>query len=421
MVDSSKKDWASIIYRGVESETLDYKAAQNWRDLNRREKSKFVRHCLAMANTRGGYVVVGVGEDRAGKPSLYTGLTDEQLKSFDPSDVGAFINHRADPPIDFEIVRPTVDGKTYVIFVVKRFRDLPHVASGQVDDELHVGCFYIRTADASSRIAYRAAEIHDLVQRSLRNQREVLGRMIRGLLYEKGLNQPEPLSDSLFSEEMRHAEAFLQRGAKRGFSKMIFEMHAKPSEYEKRAFGLSEIKAAITTAHDPFKIDPLMAVDDEQKTYFTNVSLRSLSLNPDIYFQAFRSGQFHYQRAVPNGEGIPVDGLIHLVVGSLLFLGNYYIALNSDDKLVTITLFLKGVQGKHVVVGEQWGEPKRYICRIPEIRIELKRSVADLEAGLIEHATRVFHDIFIRFNVPESRQEVLRTRIKTYLEGLSSV
>ena len=63
-------DWKSIIYRGVESEELDYKAALDWRKLNRGSKAKFVRHCLAMANTKGGYIVVGVGEDSAGQPSL---------------------------------------------------------------------------------------------------------------------------------------------------------------------------------------------------------------------------------------------------------------------------------------------------------------------------------------------------------------
>ena len=47
-------DWKSIIYRGVESDELDYKAAQNWLQLPRSGKAKFVRHCLAMANTKGG-------------------------------------------------------------------------------------------------------------------------------------------------------------------------------------------------------------------------------------------------------------------------------------------------------------------------------------------------------------------------------
>ena len=46
-------DWRSIICRGIESDELDYKAAQNWKNLPRAGKAKFVRHCIAMANTKG--------------------------------------------------------------------------------------------------------------------------------------------------------------------------------------------------------------------------------------------------------------------------------------------------------------------------------------------------------------------------------
>ena len=74
MPNYSETDWENIIYRGVESEELDYKAAINWRKLTRTGKSKFVRHCLAMANTKGGYVVVGVGEDSAGQPHFLRDL-----------------------------------------------------------------------------------------------------------------------------------------------------------------------------------------------------------------------------------------------------------------------------------------------------------------------------------------------------------
>ena len=49
-------NWKTLITRGFESEELDYKAAQNWLSLKRTGKAKFVRHCLAMANTKGGYL-----------------------------------------------------------------------------------------------------------------------------------------------------------------------------------------------------------------------------------------------------------------------------------------------------------------------------------------------------------------------------
>ena len=160
--DSSK--YLELVHRGVESDELDYKAAQDWDDMTRAGRAKFVRHLLAFANTRGGYLVVGVGEDASGYPALRTGLTEKQCASFDPSKVGAFVNAHVEPPIDFTIARPLIDGKRYAIFVIHPFKTLPHVCSGGVEGELQTGVFYIRTADASSRPAYRAMELADINQ-----------------------------------------------------------------------------------------------------------------------------------------------------------------------------------------------------------------------------------------------------------------
>ena len=102
-----------LVKRGVESEVLDYKSAMNWNLMSRPARAKIIRHCLAMANTKGGSVVIGVGEDQSGHPSDYQGLSDEEVHSFDPSTVGAFINRYVDPPIDFTIERPEIDGKRY--------------------------------------------------------------------------------------------------------------------------------------------------------------------------------------------------------------------------------------------------------------------------------------------------------------------
>ena len=51
--------WRELVYRGVESDELDYKAAMNWNTMSRAAKGKIARHLTAFANTRGGYLVIG--------------------------------------------------------------------------------------------------------------------------------------------------------------------------------------------------------------------------------------------------------------------------------------------------------------------------------------------------------------------------
>ena len=200
-----------LVYRAVESDTLDYKAAFCWTRMSRVQRAKIVRHCLALANTRGGHIVIGVGEDASGHPSVYQGLTREESRSFDPSTVGPFINHYVEPPIDFTIERPLIDGKRYAVFVIRPFRSLPHVCTCAIENELQTGVFYIRTTDASSRPAYRAIEMQGLIQRALRNQREELGRMLRGILYENRANTENGSAADEFREAANHAVMFFKR------------------------------------------------------------------------------------------------------------------------------------------------------------------------------------------------------------------
>ena len=239
-----------LVKRGVESEVLDYKSAMNWNLMSRSARAKIIRHCLAMANTKGGSVVIGVGEDASGHPSDYQGLSPEEVHSFDPSTVGAFINRYVEPPIDFTIERPEVDGRRYAIFMIRPFKHLPHVCSQNVENELQQGAFYIRTPDASSRIAYRAIEMQNIIQRALRNQREALGRMLRGILYETQTSADAAAGAGEFAAAMETARQFFNRRRKSRTSGLRAEFAVIPQNFEADRFTLTGVNALDTAAHD---------------------------------------------------------------------------------------------------------------------------------------------------------------------------
>ncbi|RMD78963.1 MAG: ATP-binding protein [Lentisphaerae bacterium] len=416
-------DWKEIVYAGTESDTLDYKAAQNWHKLSRSGKAKFARHCMALANTRGGYLVVGVGEDRAGRPVVYQGLSEEESKSFDPTDVGSFINGCSDPPIEFDLVRPVIDGKRYVIIVVHRFRDLPHVCRVGCDHELQQGVFYIRTPDASSRAAYRATEVHQLIQRALRNQREMLGRMIRGILYEKQ-TPPEPLAESLYHEELRNSMRFFEKNVNRSlFLKKTASLTwaIYPDRYLKSAFELSTIQLTMKEAVAIAGVSGMFCAEPGEFTYFTNNSLRSLDDERGVYYQAFRSGLWHGVLSLSpwlKESELPYADLVNLIARMVLFSAHYTTILGYQEEIIHLLVTMRGIDGLRIVFPNRPVRKHQGIARIGELEVRLDRSAADWLTGIPEHARRIIRDICIRFNVPDAWHPNIEEDVRQRLKGI---
>lgn len=406
-------DWRSIICRGIESDELDYKAAQNWKNLSRAGKAKFVRHCIAMANTKGGYVVVGVGEDASGQPALFTGLTEEEAHSFDPTDVGNFINRFADPAVDFTLERPVVDGKRYVVFVIRRFRNLPHVCTSSCENELSLGTFYIRTQDASSRPAYRSSEIHALIQRTLRTQREMLGRMIRGILYEDHTFQNEHQQQSRFQEEIGHSkEFFRKRRVNPSGRSFHLAFTVTPQHYVAEKFSLSELRTHLQEAFILFPDVVFMQPEEIRNAYFTNVSLRHFSSDRQRLWQLYQSGLFYYAGLFPFREGISYPFLVKFFSEAVKFTAQLYDFMGYSTELMTFQLSIRGVENAQLTdIPGGGGDDFEFICRIPEISLKLERSAADLSSAPAEHAVTLLKKVCERFNLPEGRHRNLQKQV----------
>ena len=227
-VSAVQDDWRDIIYCGLENQQIDFKAPQNWNAIGRPGRAKFARHAIALANTSGGYVVIGVGEDENGNPTKHIGMSVEEASSFDPSTVGQTLASYADPPVSIDVVRPVVDGRQYVVLVVYPFKEMPHVCSNACEQELQPGAFYIRTPDARSKAAIKASELHILINRALRNQRQMLGRMLRGILYEDRQSEA-PDQDIMQSLTQRSRQLAMDKIGRRALrSYPFFEIICAP-------------------------------------------------------------------------------------------------------------------------------------------------------------------------------------------------
>ena len=422
-VERDDVDWRDVVYQSVEDQQLDYKAAQDWNELSRAGRAKFARHVMALANTRGGYIVVGVGEDANGNPLLRTGLTEKQARSFDPSMVGQTVNRYADPAVDFDIVRPEIDGKRYAVFVVQRFDDLPHVCGDACDVELQRGVFYIRTTDARSRAAFRASEMHDLIQRALRNQRQALGRLIRGVLYE-GRSETAPDAEREFVQVLeRSREASRDVFGIKGLrDALLFEVSCYPSVYQTARFPLAEAKDAADhvilppVAHFPF-------LEGGMRLYFANDALRSHAPADETghrraFWEFQGNGLFYYllQLQPAKGGELPYPVLARCVACALSAIGQFYTSVGVEDELLTMQVTLRNTEGTRLV-GVPGSSEILPACSLPDVETTNRRTVGDVVSDPVEHAVRMLRKLAERFNVPRDRHEALPVTLAAFLAG----
>lgn len=430
-VSYNHDDWREIIYCRMENQQIDFKSAQDWNAIGRAGRAKFARHAMALANTLGGYVVVGVGEDSNGNPTLYTGMTDEQSASFDPSAVGQTINRYADPAVAFDVIRPEVDGRRYVVLVVYPFSAMPHVCSDVCDSELQRGVFYIRTPDARSRAAFRASELHGLIQKALRNQRQLLGRMLRGILYENrqgGEDRSDELFASLAARSLLEAQSVLGTLAVR--RDPLFEAVIQPPGVLSN-YSLTEARRALEGLERPRLNDfPWPGARYRADYYAANESLRGIQKTTEGkavgFWELYQSGLLYCAAPLPVGEGgngIQAGDVLGLTLVTVALAGQMYTTLNHQEDELAMTFRLRNTM-QQTMLGwvREHGSERR--CLIPDVEVQIRRSASDLEAGAAtDAAARIFQELCERFNVSLDNADMARLRndLENYLSrGLLS-
>ncbi len=417
-VSAYSDDWSEIVYCRLENQQIDFKAPQNWNLIGRPGRAKLARHAIAMANTLGGYVVIGVGEDANGIPNQYIGMTEEEASSFDPSAVGQALSSFADPPVSLDIVRPTIDGRQYVIIVVYPFTGMPHVCSNACEQELQRGAFYIRTPDARSKVAVKASELHLLIQRCLRNQRQMLGRMLRGILYEdRQTDSPEmDLLPPLMERSRRSAMERI--GKKYLHSLPYFELICIPRK-PFRDIGIGDMRRGMELIERPSFGDIMEGNGASFEKFATNDSLcvlRNSEGNVTAYLEIYQSGLIVllslFHGGVSTEKKLPQKELLHLIFYSMKFLGQAYTNIGHPEAILDITIRIPNSDGVELV-GVSDADEKPAVCRIMDVEVSKQRSAGDLEAGAsFDTATQFFAEISERFNAKLDSSAIAETKLR---------
>lgn len=177
----SKVDSDKLISR--ESSIVEFKESFGWKSL-----SKYLRTCAAFANTKGGYLVFGIGN----KPHKLLGLSGNSLqsfKNFDPAKLSGYFNDYFAPEIHWGIHEYELDGKIYGLLCIHKCRDKPVVCKKNSENILKEGDIYYRYRGRSERIKY--SELRNILEENRENEQKLwmhhLARIARIGVREAGI------------------------------------------------------------------------------------------------------------------------------------------------------------------------------------------------------------------------------------------
>jgi predicted HTH transcriptional regulator len=171
-----------IVKYGHERPDLDYKGSINWDEWPNSDKADLVRDMIALANSEvPGYIVIGAS-DEGGVVRSYDGLSDKQIESFDPSKIADKVKRYADPEIHFDLYKPTVDGKRYVVIRVSPFQTVPHVCRTNYANILEEAAIYVRGEGARTIKVPSAEHMRQIVDRAIQISADTLVNRIRRLV-----------------------------------------------------------------------------------------------------------------------------------------------------------------------------------------------------------------------------------------------
>ena len=410
MTTETEELLSRILLKGYEAKDFDYKGPMNWDTSDKKARCELVKDILAMANTLGGNVVLGVSELANGWD--FEGMSDEQAKTFDSTKINALVQTYSDPPINASVHKLRHDGKNFVIIQVPQFSDTPHICQRDFPGVLSDRGLYMRTDNNESALLRTSADFRILIGRAVRNKSDELLHSMRAVL--KGIGEaPPPPADEFARQIVDSRQSFSERSPLTNANySYFFETAFVPSTFEARRFDVMKLRQTAFEASVDFTGWPFLPISANRPDVLNvfEEGIESFWYTDDYFggkildfWRLYQSGLF-YKKELPFGAWQQPDVAVYPNVAQYYAiavdcLARMYEQLIASEDTITFQSAITGTKGRKMVNGPQ-GLPLfgNYIAQIPVIRVEQTHSLAEWKAGVVDFAAEMMAETQTRFN-----------------------
>jgi hypothetical protein len=432
--DFSKRQLLDLLFRDYESKGLDYKAPSQWNEGDKKACCELVKDILGMANSEGGFIIIGVSETPSGFSR--DGLTTEQLKTFDTSRINRFVQNYADPPINARLRKLEHQNKTYVIIEVPQFPDTPHICQKDFPDVLKRGTLYVRTDNNESAPLLSSSDFRAIIERAVRNRSDALLSAVRSILTTGVRFQPaavetaEDRAETLIAAANARFEELnpLKTAACAGFFQSTFW----PEHLSDSHFSMEQLREAVRRGSVDFRGWPYLYFNPNkpERTYAVQDGLETFVHSKDfggddlVDFWRLQQSGFFYQETAMRPLSLQRSGETRCVVDfreiavyiaqAIHCLTRLYDTLLDDEELIHFRLTLVGTSNRLLVSTWPMTMPllDQYVCRVPDVIAGGKYPLSDWRAGMIDHALEIAGEVYTRFNWLTPNLGAARTAIE---------
>jgi hypothetical protein len=197
-VDADKlKFVTSLIEYPEETALAEYKSAVLF-DAKSEFGVKLIKHILGLANTGGGYIVIGFQEDSNGKLAPDPDLTEEISRSYETTRLSQSVDSALAPGQRIELqVHKVSSGKVYPVVSVQGFRGTPFFCGKESPSPpakpiLKEGAIYIRDVAAKTVLTASPEHWNIILKTAIGQRQNEFVEHLRSLLQEFGIRLGNP-------------------------------------------------------------------------------------------------------------------------------------------------------------------------------------------------------------------------------------